>query len=124
MAIQVNVWDETFIAGEDLQSSQYIFVRTSGTGVTMCRTSGEQMLGPLQNAPKSGMNAVVRMVGKSKLMGADSVTIGGLLTTSHSGLGLGVTLTSGEYVGGQAAQTFSSGRISEILVRGTPVRAQ
>jgi len=120
------VWDETFAATADFQSCQFCFVKVSATPryVALCSTSGEAMLGILQNNPLSGGNAVVRLLGRSKLRAGGSVTLNGLVKTGSSGQGLAVTLTSGEYVGAQAIETISSGDINEVIVRGAPVRAQ
>ena len=126
MANEYSVWDETFAAAADFQSCQFCFVKVSVTPrwVALCSTSGEAMMGILQNNPLSGGNAVVRLLGRSKLVAGGAVTLNGLVKTGSSGQGLSVTLTSGEYVCAQAIETLASGEINEVIVRGAPVRAQ
>ena len=124
MATEFNLWDETFAANIDLQSCQYTFVKFKSGGVTICGTSGEAALGVLQNKPASNENAVVRMVGKSKIQVATTVAINALMTTGHSGQALPVTASSGQYVIAQAAEVATASDKASVLVRGTPFRHQ
>ena len=124
MAIDVNVWDATYSAYIDLQSSQFAFVKFGAEGAaTMCDTSGEAMVGILQNRPRSGQNAMVRHLGVSKLYGAGTIGVNLLLTTDHSGHGLAAYMGSGDYTICHGAD-LADGKLSEVVVRGTPVRAK
>ena len=125
MADDVNVFDYTHAAYIDMQSGQFTFVKLAADKtVTMCDTSGEAMCGILQNNPKSGENAVVRHLGCSKLKGRATVAFGTLITTDHSGMGLSATMGSGDYVICMNSEALASGKTSEVIVRGTPVRAK
>lgn len=126
MAVELAIWDETFNATADFQSCQYCFVKLSATPrkVALCSTSGELMVGILQNNPLSGGNAVVRLQGTSKLRAAGTVTLNGLVKTNHSGQGLAITLTSGEYVMCQARETLTNGQTNEVIIRAVARRAQ
>ena len=72
------VWDETFIASEDMASYQYHLVKT-GSVVGECTLSassrGPVPLGVLQNNPKQGETATVRMIGRSKAWASGSTAI-------------------------------------------------
>lgn len=126
MAVEKGIYDETFETREDFQSCQYCFVKLAATPrkVDICDTSGELMLGILQNNPLSGGNAVVRLMGQSKLRAAGTVAVNGLITTNHSGQGLAITLTSGEYVMCQAAEALANGQTNEVIIRPVARRAQ
>ncbi len=112
-------------AGGDLRSSQYAFVSVSGSEyVMLCRTSGEKMFGLLQNQPYSGDTAVVMVAGISKILAGGSVTRGNPITTNHSGCGVSVTLTSGQYVMAYAQETMTATYTHNALVQGPAIRAQ
>lgn len=85
--------DRTFLAAEDLSSYQYRFITiASDTTVQLPNGATEYPIGILQNAPVSGEEAVVRMVGISKLVMNDAVAVGVRLkmeyvSTSDNGKG-------------------------------------
>lgn len=76
------------VAGADLRSHQYKFVKLNSTGkVVLCDTAGERAFGILENKPRNGQSARVRVEGVSKVLVAASQTIthGTRLTTDANG---------------------------------------
>jgi hypothetical protein len=126
MTVEKAILDATYQAYTDLRSCQYAFMKlvSNNDVVTVTATSGERMIGILQDQPNSGMNAVVRLAGVSKLRGAGTVSANALVTTAMSGEGIGITLTSGQYVMAQAVDALADGKTSRVLLRGASVRAQ
>ncbi len=123
MAVETNIWDETYRAIADMQSCQYAFVKFSGAAtVALCDISGEAACGILQNNPYSGDNAVVRMAGLSKVRAAATIAVNLMICTDHSGRALGVTLGSGDYSIAMTRQVLADGGMYEVIVRGTPHR--
>ena len=77
MANQYEGIDITFIAAEDLSSYQYCFVhQATDTTVDLLGSAAEFPVGVLQNAPKSGEEAVVRIAGVSKLVMNAAIAVG------------------------------------------------
>ena len=73
MAYEIPVFDlGTLVAGADLSGDQYRWVKmgTAGTAgkVVLCSAAGEIPLGILQNCPRLGESASVRILGVSKVV--------------------------------------------------------
>jgi len=76
----------TKIAGEDLSSSQYMFVElVSQTNVELADAISDKCYGVLQNAPTAGKPAVIKVSGESKIVGSDSLAIGTIVGPATSG---------------------------------------
>jgi hypothetical protein len=93
MAVDYSGLDIALVAAEDLSSYQYCFVvqDTDGT-VRLANAATDVPLGVLQNAPASGEEAIVRIMGTSKLVMNDAVAVGARLkmeyvSTSDNGKG-------------------------------------
>lgn len=85
-------WDETFIAENDLSALQYCPVEiTAANQVDVCDAATDLAIGILQNKPKAGEAAVVRLMGLSpvKVDGSGGATIsaGSWIGTSAAGVG-------------------------------------
>jgi hypothetical protein len=77
MAIEIAILDISYPAAEDLSSDQYKFVvLTSSKTVRRPDSETEVALGVLQNAPKLGAAAQVRVLGISKLVANDALGVG------------------------------------------------
>lgn len=76
----------TLVAGEDLSAKQYHFVKinTSGQAVA-CAGATDKPIGVLQNDPKSGAEAVITIVGGTKVVAGASIDEGVLIGTSATG---------------------------------------
>jgi hypothetical protein len=86
MATENKILDESYPAHEDLSADQYHFVVLTSTGtVRRPDASGETPLGILQNAPESGQAAVVREIGRSKLVANDAIAIGKFVMPEYVG---------------------------------------
>jgi hypothetical protein len=76
----------TLVAGADLSANQYYFVKinTSGQAV-LCSGATDKPIGVLQNDPASGEEAVITVVGGSKVVASASIDEGVLIGTAASG---------------------------------------
>jgi hypothetical protein len=109
--------DKTYIASADMTSSQ----------VKVAATAGVYAIGILQNNPKSGEEATVRVMGYSKVHaeGGTAITCGSYISTGSLGECIAATSTTAcAYILGRAEETLSSGADVMIMVNmfGTPLR--
>lgn len=118
MANEAFVWDETFFAGEDLSSSQFYIVKSTGANgankvASICTsstgTANKCAIGVLQNASSSAHAVTVRLMGRTKVIASSSGTIayGDYVTSTSMGKALACN-TSGDRVLG-IARSASSG---------------
>jgi len=77
MAYDYNpVLDIALEAAEDLSSYQYHFVTLDSSGnVQLLNAAGDTVIGVLQNAPKSGEEATVRVLGVSKVVANNALNV-------------------------------------------------
>ena len=87
MSQQVGVLDITFEAAADLSAKQYYIVIMSAANKVNVSGANGKAIGILQNKPKSGEAAVVRVLGTSKVVSHDTTTIavGDYLTSDGNG---------------------------------------
>ncbi len=86
MSQQVGVLDLSFTAGEDLSSNQYYFVYLSDDHtVKLCTTNHVDAIGVLQNEPESGEMATVRVLGTTKAIVAESISVGNRIYVDTDG---------------------------------------
>lgn len=124
------VWDETFYAAEDLSSSQFYIVMSTGISGTnklagICTSStGTGLIaavGILQNTSSSTHAVTVRMLGRSKCVASSSAAIayGAYIAANALGRAFAVT-TSGDRVLGisRSASTGASGQLIEVDLLG------
>jgi hypothetical protein len=120
-------FDETFVANADLSSYQYYAVITGSTTgeVKVTSVASGSILGILQNDPKQGEEAVVRVFGFSKAKAngnACALTYGGVIRAASSGMiegGVG-GMTASAFTVGVAMQALASGSAVEVEVFVTP----
>ena len=121
------VWDRSFTAAEDLSSSQFYIVSSSGAGVVAkCLASSgitsvvTRAYGVLQNNPTSGHAATVRRLGLSKVVASSSASISVGAFVGSSTWGTAVAATTGFLVIGTAMSASSgvSGQIIEVDLTG------
>lgn len=78
--------DGTRVAGGDLSSSQYKFVKLNSSGqVVDIAANTDKPYGILQNAPASGGSAEVMLMGISKVQGDADLTKGNQIGASADG---------------------------------------
>jgi hypothetical protein len=106
----------TLVAGEDLSSAQYKFVKINSSGQAVaCSGATDKPVGVLQNSPASGGEASITVVGGTKVVAGASIDEGVLIGTSSTGKAdakvPGTDTT--EYVVGQVI--LAAGADGEIL---------
>ena len=84
MAQSLGIWDLSFVAGEDLSSLQYAPVKEGANGVVTVAVDNERPIGFLQNKPRNGEAATVRMLGISKAKFAAALTRPNLVRAAAS----------------------------------------
>lgn len=113
--------DYTFLADVDLNSYQYRFVKAASTAgyVELQATAGASVMGVLQNDPRAGEEATVRVLGFSKVQAdaASALSIGGFVKAGSTGLALGYdTMTASTMALGKSYTAVSSGSTSYATV--------
>lgn len=106
----------TLVAGADLSSDQYKFVKINSSGqAVLCSGATDKPIGVLQNNPVSGGEASVTVVGGTKVLSSASIDEGVLIGTNSAGKAdakvPGTDTT--EYVVGQVI--LAAGADGEIL---------
>ena len=83
----------TLVAGADLSALQYRFVKlnSSGEAVT-CAANTDRPIGVLQNAPTSGQEAEILVVGGTKLVAGEAIAEGAVLSTTSVGKADSITV--------------------------------
>jgi hypothetical protein len=112
--------DRTFIAGADLSSSQYRFVKLDSVqNKVVAATAGtDKIIGVLQNAPVSGGEARVTLLnatGTIPVIASTIIALGAYVTATTGGKAV-TTTTAGNVVAGQALEAAGAdGDMIEIL---------
>jgi uncharacterized protein YaaQ len=115
------------VAGADLSTHQYKFVKLSATGVILPAANTDVVIGVLQNSPRLGEVAEIAVSGVSKVKMADAVAVGKLVGITAAGLG--TDLTSGTdatrfVVGQTVTASTANGDIVTVAVNcANPTRA-
>jgi hypothetical protein len=110
MAWTIPGFSFTRVAGADLSSSQYYYVKLSTTDtVVVCAAATDVPIGILQNAPASGAEATIMVTGISKVNSNAALSIGNLIGTSGDGQADAKTAGSDttEYVVGVVLESSS-----------------
>lgn len=129
MTVSVPLYDESYQAFGDMRSNQFYFVEyVSASDKIVQRTSAVTAViaGVLQNQPNSGDVAVVRHIGKSKvLVNSIGVSCAGYMIgcTALGGADVKLTATanSGQYIFGVSVEAaVNSGELCEVMLGGIP----
>lgn len=109
------------VAGEDLSSAQYKFVKLdNGDGtVKLVAAATDRPFGVLQNAPTSGQIAEVTVVGGTKVEAGGTASVGQALFSASTGLAVTRafgTTGSAAYVVGTFVEDAASGAITSAVV--------
>jgi hypothetical protein len=76
----------TLVAGADLSTKQYTFVKLDSSGQAVAASGATDIpIGVLQNAPTSGQEAEVLIVGGTKIVAGAAIGEGALVGTSAAG---------------------------------------
>ena len=82
----------TLVAGADLSAKQYYFVKLNSSGqAILCAAATDVPIGVLQNAPTSGQEAEVLIVGGTKLVASAAITLPAQIGTASSGKAAALT---------------------------------
>lgn len=111
MAVGKFLDDDSFAASADLSAVQYHIVeRTGAHSCNVCNNAADVPLGVLQNDPRSGEAATVRLQGKSKVVSDGSgtaIAVGDRVGTNAAGRAVKKT-APGDYIIGRAEQASSA----------------
>jgi hypothetical protein len=76
----------TLVAGADLSTKQYTFVKINSSGEAVAAAAATDIpVGVLQNAPTSGQEAEVLIVGGTKLVAGAAIADGAQIGTTSAG---------------------------------------
>jgi hypothetical protein len=113
MAYEEKLETVTMIAGADLSSSQYLFVKTNTTAKTVVLCGdGEDAFGVLQDTPTSGQACCIAIGGVSKVKLGGTVAAGAVVSSGASGVGN--VSANGDYMLGIALAGGASGEIIPV----------
>lgn len=90
MSQQTGVLDITFKAAGDLDDKQYYIVKMSAADtIDLAGANTDHAIGVLQNKPKTGEAAVIRVLGTTKYVshGGSAVSVGNLICPDSNGKG-------------------------------------
>lgn len=119
----------TRVAGADLSALQYTFVKQNSSGQVIAVAAATDIpLGVLQNAPTSGQEAEVLIVGGTKLKAGATITLGTHFLLGTTSTGTATPLAAGtdttKYILGAPLVTAASGDVMTAVVNcATPARA-
>lgn len=118
MAVQESRDTRTFIAGEDLSSSQFKFVTLESDGqVDLADAAGENCMGVVINDPASGGEATVVVSGKTVVTAGGTIAAGAAIATDASGDA--VTAASTNIIMGYALEAGVDGQVIAVeLIQG------
>jgi len=93
MAYEINPYAVkiTLVAGADLSAAQYKFVKLSSGQAVVCSAATDIPVGVLQNAPLSGQEAEITVIGGSKIIGSASISVGAQVGTTTAGKAAALT---------------------------------
>ena len=114
MATQGNQIKETMIAGADLSTKQFTFVKMNTTDRTVVSAgNGEEAFGVLVNDPTSGTAATVVTHGRVIIeVGTGGLTAGDAIGVDANGEA--VTAATNDIIVGQAVETAAAGTRATI----------
>ncbi len=110
----------SLVAGADLSAKQYTFVKLNSSGEAIAAAAATDIvIGVLQNAPTSGQEAEVLVIGGTKIVAGAAIAEGAQIGTSSAGKA--VALTAGtdttKYVAGTLlTESAADGNIVTAVV--------
>jgi hypothetical protein len=105
----------TLVAGADLSTKQYNFVKLNGSGQAVAIAAITDIpVGVLQNAPTSGQEAEVLIVGGTKLVASEAITLPAFLSVASAGKADKIAVSdTTQFVVGQAIT--AAGADAEVI---------
>lgn len=125
--INPNALKITLVAGADLSAAQYKFVKISSGQAVLCAAATDVPIGVLQNAPLSGQEAEITVIGGTKIVGSASIAAGALIGTTSAGKAVALTVGTDttKYVAGAIISApGADGEVGTAVINcATPHRA-
>lgn len=118
MAQSVRDFEKSYTSTNDLSAAEFIIVAvdlSNDNSIVAAAASTDPIVGVLQNKPKAGVAAVVRMGGTSKVIAGGTITRGDWVTSDASGHAV-TTTTNNAQVIGRALMSAVSGDILEVMM--------
>ena len=116
MAYEVPLFSLSFLAGEDLASRQFRFVRLTPNGIRLADTPGEAVIGILQDEPGANEAGSVMVLGVSKVVSGGAIARGDELTNNAEGAA--IPAGPQDRIHGMALEAAASpGEIITMLIR-------
>ena len=110
----------TLVAGADLSTKQYTFVKLDSSGQAVAAAAATDIpVGVLQNAPTSGQEAEVLIVGGTKIVAGAAIGEGALVGTGSTGKAVALvagTDTTKYVVGTLLTESAADGNIVTAVV--------
>lgn len=76
MAVELQVFDDSFEAAADLRTKQFYLVKLDANRkVVLASAATDNIIGVLQNKPNTGQSAKVRLIGISKVVAGAAFTL-------------------------------------------------
>jgi hypothetical protein len=109
----------TLVAGADLSALQYNFVKLNSSGEAIAIAADTDVpVGVLQNAPTTGQEAEVLIVGGTKVVAGASITLPRAIGTGATGkaVALAVTDTTKYVVGSLITASAADGNVVTAVI--------
>ncbi len=119
------IYQATYQARGDLRSNQfYLCEFVAADQVQRVSSTAAVACGIIQNNPNSGESCLVTHIGTSKTIATSGITVGEMVGAAATGAARRVIIgtDTAVYAFAQSIETFASGDIRRVLVRGTPTR--
>ncbi len=118
---EIAVYDESFVAGEDLSSDQYKIVKLHTTAGQVVKAGAGEGIGILQNKPESGQEARVRLLGLSRLFvnaNAPNLSPGDKVKSDANGFGVQSTTVNDLPIGTVMQFRTADGLVASVMLIG------
>lgn len=100
--------ERTGIASESLASAKYHIVQLDASGgIEIAESATDLIVGVLQNKPASGLPAIYRFAGTTKVIASAAIAIGAWLTAASDGEAV-TTTTDGDITIGRALEAATA----------------
>lgn len=125
MATQVTIWEDSYVAENDLSAAQFRIVELTGVDqVDLCDNAGDLPYGVLQNKPLAGHAAEVMMLGRSRVVsdGTTPIVAGDTIGTDNQGRAVKKTADGAWCIGIANSPSTAAGVIIDVTLRGPFMR--
>ena len=110
----------TLVAGADLSAKQYTFVKLDSSGQAVAAAAATDLpIGVLQNAPTSGQEAEVLVIGGTKIVASAAIAEGAQVGTTSAGKAVALTVgtdTTKYVAGALLTESAADGNIVTAVI--------